>query len=342
MNISFWITKQCNLNCTYCYVNKENKKMNFDIAKEAIEFSIREIKNSNDKKIKISLHGGEPFLNLEVARFIVDNIKNNISKEKELLFTLTTNGTLLNKDIISFIKEHINYSFSVSLDGVKEVNDKNRIYINGQGTFDDVMRNLNTLKESGVNPRIRTTVTPETVNNLFETFKYFHELGHYSVSSVLDFTNTSWSKEDILKYYTNLDKILSYLQKYDNNNFRAKLSNIKKATFKEKNKCGAGKSSFHINYNGDIYPCSYSMSDEKNIIGNVQEGINKKSIETIDIMNSKEVLKCNNCFYKKFCDGNRCKYINLRTNKDANVPNDLHCYLNQINHKVITNYLEHL
>ncbi|MBB6713128.1 radical SAM/SPASM domain-containing protein [Clostridium gasigenes] len=342
MNISFWVTKQCNLNCNYCYVSKKNKKMTLDTAKSAVEFAIDKINTSKDEKIKISIHGGEPFLNLEVGRYIVENIKSLVKNGKELLFTLTTNGTLINDEIISFIKDNINYSFSISIDGLKDIHDMNRKYINGEGSFDDVIKNLNKLKENNIYPRIRTTITPETVNKLYETFIYFQKLGYSSISSILDFTDDRWNEENLNVYYENLSMIMAYLKENDFNNFKSKLNNMKKATFSKKGECGAGKSSLHIDYNGDIYPCSYSLDNKNNAIGSIYNGIEIKKIENIKLINESEIEKCAKCKYKSFCDGNRCKYVNLKINGYINKPSNLHCYINYINHKILLDNLEYL
>ena len=134
MNITYWVTNQCNLNCKYCYVDKDIKVMSLKVAEDTFNFVSNFIQNSikNNEKINISFHGGEPLLNFEVIKYLVEKHKNQ--NYNNMTFMMTTNGTLFNKEIIDYVTENI--QISVSLDGKKQTNDLNRIFKDGTGSFD--------------------------------------------------------------------------------------------------------------------------------------------------------------------------------------------------------------
>lgn len=149
-NLILQVTQQCNMRCKYCaysgnYFNREHasNRMNYETAKKAIDFYL--IRSDKAEKLWLSFYGGEPLLEFELIKNCVAYILKHRG-DKEVGFTMTTNGTLLTKEVIEFLVEH-KFTLMVSLDGDKESHDINRRFKTGGGSFDTILKNLRTLKE---------------------------------------------------------------------------------------------------------------------------------------------------------------------------------------------------
>lgn len=144
MQYTIWLTYACNLKCAYCY---EEEKRNLYLSKERARQLIDFIKNRSntysDDNISIVLHGGEPMLNYEVLRYIVENVK---IWDKNVSISMTTNGTLINEDNIEFILDNIN-DLSISIDGTAKTHNANRKYRDGKGSFIDTIKNIDRILE---------------------------------------------------------------------------------------------------------------------------------------------------------------------------------------------------
>lgn len=145
------VTQQCNLRCEYCvysggYENRThaNKYMDLETAKKGIDFLIKHSRGLD--RVTIGFYGGEPLLNFKLIQKCVNYAKNTY-EGKEISFTITTNGTLLSKEISDFLVSE-NFSILISLDGPKEIHDQNRkLTGKGQGSFDIIIKNLEELKK---------------------------------------------------------------------------------------------------------------------------------------------------------------------------------------------------
>ena len=133
--IGFTTTDKCNFKCNYCVKQKcdslsgKNKKhvLQWQNAKKALDQFFEIVLNNKRKKVTIGFTGGEPLLNFEVIKKIVDYTKKNIGPYKKIGFTITTNGTLINEKIAQFMADN-KFVVGISLDGLKEANNKVRIY----------------------------------------------------------------------------------------------------------------------------------------------------------------------------------------------------------------------
>ena len=114
--------------------------MNYEIAKEGIEYIFKIIKGRNKKEFALSFYGGEPLLNFENIKRIVDFSKKLFNGWK-LTFSITTNGTLINNEIIDFLISN-DFQILISIDGPKAIHDAKRIFPNGKGSFELIMNNL--------------------------------------------------------------------------------------------------------------------------------------------------------------------------------------------------------
>lgn len=150
--ITLQVTQQCNFRCTYCIYsenhnlqqrNHSNRRMDFRVAKRAVDFLWEHSIDSSD--VNIGFYGGEPLLNFDLVRQVVEYSK-KIFYGKVLTYNITTNGSLLEDNIVDFLKEN-HVSLMISLDGPKSIHDHNRRFGNGEGTYDVVMSKIQRIRE---------------------------------------------------------------------------------------------------------------------------------------------------------------------------------------------------
>lgn len=148
-NITLEVTEKCNLRCNYCIYNPSHpnyrefghRHMTFETAKKAIDFLDKH--SSENKEIYIGFYGGEPLLNFELIKKCIDYGNAKI-KDKNVIYSMTTNATLITEDIADFLVEN-KMVLTISLDGPKSIHNENRVYVNGKGSFDDAEKGLKNL-----------------------------------------------------------------------------------------------------------------------------------------------------------------------------------------------------
>lgn len=342
MDIELVISRDCNLDCKYCFEGKKSKdKMPLIYINQIIEFIDSYLKENfiyTKDYVRIDFNGGEPLLN---ENFIFAFINHAKSINKAYNYSITTNGTLLSKKVISFIKEN-NINLQISLDGKQNDHDYNRKYVNGTGTFKTVMKKLNKIKaEALLNKLIISLVfTPKNVSTLSDNVLYILNQGFFNITLSLcaDYT---WESDDIkeLKKQAHIigDIFISYYE-MGNPITLSLISNYIENTLLNFAKpiCGAITDYIAILPNGDILPCGGfvgSYNEKEMTVGNIKSGIDKKSLEFyLDKKNedSLDVNKdCKKCKLLSRCQHN-CFAINNRINKDRKRTTLAGCIVNQI------------
>lgn len=186
--IMLHVSNDCNLRCKYCYANGGNynmprQLMSFTTAENFIQFCIRQF----DRIENIVFFGGEPFLNINVMNYICDRFfsyskKRNFPMPK---FGVVTNGTLLSPSILSFIEQYVS-SITVSIDGNKTINDKNRIFSNGDGSFDRISHFIKTIQKVNSNIHYEATYT---LNHYYAKYSYKdikdYMLAEFGISGII-------------------------------------------------------------------------------------------------------------------------------------------------------------
>lgn len=149
--ITLQVTQNCNFRCKYCIYNGppesrqralSSRRMSWQTAKNAVDFLWNHSVDS--PQVDIGFYGGEPLLEFPLIKKVVDYSEKRFFSKK-LTFSMTTNGTLLTAEIIHFLKDH-NFGLVISLDGPKEIHDKNRVFADGKGTFDSVMKKVELIR----------------------------------------------------------------------------------------------------------------------------------------------------------------------------------------------------
>ena len=191
--LRFYITKKCNMRCSYCFESKHDTGKDMTLATvknglEAFNSFLDKETNKNYELIKINFFGGEPLIKFDLIKTSYDLIYDIVKqKDKRLKITINTNGTLLNREKINWIISH-NVHLYLSIDGLKEQNDKNRILKNGQGTFDIVIKNLKTIiaeaNEEYIEKHltILVTVTSSNIKQVEQLVLFLESLGIKNIS----------------------------------------------------------------------------------------------------------------------------------------------------------------
>ncbi len=312
MLVGLWVTTNCNLKCKYCYEgnDKDGQSMDKDTVQKSIEYMMTQYTEQEDSSLIVQFHGGEPLINLELIKYTIEELEEKFKQNRNNLhFGITTNGILLNRKISEYLCEKMTYDFSISIDGNESSNDKNRITLADEGTYQKVIKNAIEALSFKPDIRIRMTYDTSNVAELSNNIIHFIELGFKNIVSIPNYYDKNWSNE-------HMELLLNQMHKVKDYNNSNKLSDVHISIledyFFKKNPCSGGVSNFHISPYGCIYPCSYAVNHEEFCLGNVKDStpldIEKlKSIHKISVIQNSECIGCSN--YQS-CTGSRCKIIN--------------------------------
>lgn len=183
------LTKECNFACRYCFVGggalrqSAGVRMAPEVAKDAIDLFAKTLKDNPKGKLvhpRVIFYGGEPLIDFKTMLFsleYIEQLKRAQELPSELALTLNTNASIVNEKIAGVLAKY-DVAVAVSVDGIREVHDKERVYQSGRGTFDRTIRGFHILKNNGVKVSISCTVTESGVHQLEEALNFFiNELG---------------------------------------------------------------------------------------------------------------------------------------------------------------------
>ena len=312
------VAHTCNLNCEYCFAGQgkyhgEDAIMSFEVGKAALDFLV---KNSGTRKnLEVDFFGGEPLVNFDVVKRLVAYAR-SIEKEtgKHFRFTLTTNGVLLDDDVIDFLNKEMN-NVVLSLDGRKEINDAKRKRLDGKGSYDIIVPKFqNFVKKRGDKEYyIRGTFTR---NNLDFTNDIFHmlDLGfkELSMEPVVSKPDTEYAlrEEDLSLIYEQYEILAKEMikRRREGNPFTFYHYMIDLSggpcIYKRITGCGSGTEYLAVTPNGDFYPCHQFVGDKNFLMGNVRDGItNTKLRDEFKLCNVYSRKECENCWAKLYCSG---------------------------------------
>lgn len=342
MNFTILVTEDCNLNCKYCYEgnNKQKSYMSLDTADKVIEFILNEMKKDPEDKnpLQIVFHGGEPLLNFDIIKYLNKSL-NELVRDRQIIYDMTTNGTILNDEIKDFIKDELD-SFSISIDGIKESHDENRVFSNGLGSYDLVIKNAKKLLEEGVQIRARMTFNEHNVNNLFESVVNLYKLGFKYIVPAIDFY-ANWDDDSLEILSNEMDELIEF--KKENRQAEISLTNIKMLN-KKKGDCFGGTCSFTIDAKGLIYPCTFAVSKANYVIGDIKRGNNcldEKKIDELKKVNFSDNKACLKCTRHDYCTGVRCKILNKLVTANYDLPPYIVCFEEHLNVRTTKKLLDY-
>ena len=312
------VAHTCNLNCSYCFASQgkyhgDRALMSFEVGKRALDFLIE---NSGSRRnLEVDFFGGEPLMNFDVVKRLVEYAR-NIEKEKNknFRFTLTTNGVLIDDDVIDFCNKEMS-NVVLSLDGRKDVHDRFRVDYNGNGSFDKIVPKFQKLvKARGEkNYYMRGTFThanPDFLNDIKTMLDLgFTELSMEPVVCALGDPSelTESDLPIVLKQYEELASLM--LEKDAQGKpftFYHYMIDLKggPCIYKRISGCGSGTEYMAVTPWGDLYPCHQFVGEEKYKLGDIFNGISNKEAQCeFGECNVYAREGCKDCWAKLYCSG---------------------------------------
>ena len=314
------IASGCNLSCTYCYKEdlttmKNSGNMTFETAVQAIKHLYDGAKNQ--KKYNVTFFGGEPLGNFKLIKEVTEYSKKFFfEKGADVDFTITTNATLLTKEIIEFLRDY-GFGITISIDGPAAIHNKTRLTNNGSGSYKQVVKKvklLQTLYKSKRPIGARVTLTAgitqvdEIWNHLFNELN-FDDVG-FAPATASDNSIFNLREEELKTVF---DGFKTLGQKYINSAIKGEFngfSNLHRivgdihAGRKKKLPCGAGVGLLSVSYKGDFDLCHRFTGSDFTNFGNVQTGLDKPKLTNFieKRLNTNEG-DCSSCHIRNLCAG---------------------------------------
>ena len=312
------VAHTCNLNCSYCFASQgkyqgDKALMSYETGKAALDFLI---KNSGTRRnLEVDFFGGEPLMNWDVVKKLVSYAR-SIEKEhnKNFRFTLTTNGVLIDDEVIDFCNKEMS-NVVLSLDGRKEVHDRFRVNFDGKGSYDTVVPKFQEFvkKRNNKDYYIRGTFTH---NNVDFTNDILHmaDLGftELSMEPVVCPPGDPFALDDkdlniLLEQYEILAKTMIKRKSEGNGfTFYHYMLDLKNGpcVYKRISGCGSGTEYMAVTPWGDLYPCHQFVGDEKYKLGNIFDGVTNHEIQNkFKECNAYSRPDCKDCWAKLYCAG---------------------------------------
>ena len=312
------IAHDCNLACRYCFAEEgeyhgRRALMSFEVGKKALDFLIA---NSGSRKnLEVDFFGGEPLMNWQVVK---DLVKYGREQEKlhnkKFRFTLTTNGVLLNDEVMEFCNKEMG-NVVLSVDGRKEVHDYMRPFRKGAGSYDLIMPKFEKFAESRNQDKyyVRGTFTHHNLD-FSQDVLHLADLGFKQISVepvvAADTEEYAIREEDIpqiLEQYDILAKEMIKREKEGKGfNFFHFMIDLTggPCVYKRLSGCGSGTEYLAVTPWGDFYPCHQFVGEEQYLMGNVDEGITKPEIvKDFGRCNVYTKPDCKDCFARFYCSG---------------------------------------
>ncbi len=335
------IAHDCNLACRYCFAEEGEYKgrkalMSLEVGKKAIDFLISN--SGNRRNLEVDFFGGEPLMNWDVVKEIVKYGREQEKlHDKNFRFTLTTNGVLLNQEIMDFANKEMS-NVVLSIDGRKEIHDRMRPARNGKGSYDVILPKFKEFAEqrNQMNYYVRGTFTH---NNLDFSKDVLHlaDLGfkQISVEPVVAPSQESYAlkEEDIDQICKEYDILASEMVKRKKEgkgfNFFHFMIDLEggPCVYKRLSGCGSGIEYLAVTPWGDLYPCHQFVGTDEYKMGTVFEGITTPEIQDeFKFCNVYTKEDCKKCFAKFYCSGG-CAANAFNFNGNINSTYDIGCKL---------------
>ena len=312
------IAHTCNLNCSYCFASQgkyhgERAMMSFEVGKRALDFLIE---NSGTRRnLEVDFFGGEPLMNFDVVKQLVAYAR-SIEKEKNknFRFTLTTNGVLIDDDVIDFANRECS-NVVLSLDGRKEIHDRFRVDYNGNGSWEKIVPKFQEFvkKREGKNYYMRGTFThanPDFLKDIETMLDLgFNELSMEPVVCA-DGDPSQLTMEDLPIVMEQYEKLAELMLKKDYEGkpftFYHYMIDLTggPCIYKRISGCGSGTEYMAVTPWGDLYPCHQFVGDEDYCLGNIYDGVTNIAVQDkFRHCNAYARKGCRDCWAKLYCSG---------------------------------------
>lgn len=312
------IAHDCNLRCQYCFAGQGGygqwrMLMSFDVARRAVDFLIAH--SGPREHCELDFFGGEPLMNWHVVQQTIDYVHKQEKKHgKKIKMSLTTNGLLLDKEKVKYLTDN-HISLILSLDGRKEMHDRMRPGVHGEGTYDEIVKNLQycVANRKGEEYYVRGTFTRYNMDFTTDVIDMIDKgFPAVSMEPVVgeDTADYSIKEEDLPRVKAEYDRLAKlFIAREEEGRpfffFHFNMDLWKGPCLPKRLRgCGAGHEYLAVVPNGDIYPCHQFVGREGYVVGNVYEGLkNFKMMRDFRMNHVFSKPECVDCWAKFFCSG---------------------------------------
>ncbi len=312
------IAHTCNLNCSYCFASQgkyhgDRAVMSYEVGKRALDFLIE---NSGTRhNLEVDFFGGEPLMNFQVVKDLVAYAR-SIEKEKgkNFRFTLTTNGVLVDDDVIEWANRECS-NVVLSLDGRKEVHDRYRVDYAGNGSWEKIVPKFQRFVKArgGKDYYMRGTFThanPDFLNDIKQMLDLgFSELSMEPVVCAKNDPSalTDEDMETVMKQYEELAALLLQRDKegkpFTFYHYMIDLTGGP-CIYKRISGCGSGTEYMAVTPWGDLYPCHQFVGEERFKLGDIWNGVTNKEVQgEFAACNVYAHPECRDCWARLYCSG---------------------------------------
>lgn len=314
--------------------------MSLETAKQAIDFLMSK---SKSEKVTVCLFGGEPLLKFNLIKEIVAYSK-EVEKTvgKKIHFTMTTNGTLINKEIEDFIIEN-KIQVQISIDGDEKTHDANRYFADKSGCHATVLEHTAKIRKLGL-ADARATVTGQNLD-LISIYEYLKELGFRKVALSPAFNLLADEEYEALadayiQFYLDLEKAIKnkdYRKALENKLFMQEIRQVNQSRHRRL-ACGVGRNLYAVDIHGNIFPCQRFVAEKEYSLGNVYTD-DKRQNEFVQNVMLDKYEKCQECWARNLCVAG-CANQNLVLTGNINEPYEPFCnYVRKVKQEVLHIYL---
>lgn len=312
------VAHTCNLNCSYCFASQgkyhgDRALMSYEVGKQALDFLMD--RSGTRHNLEVDFFGGEPLMNFDVVKRLVAYAR-SVEKErgKHFRFTLTTNGVLIDDDVIDFANREMS-NVVLSLDGRKEVHDRYRVDYAGNGSWEKIVPKFQKLVQArqGKNYYMRGTFTHANPDFL-KDIQTMLDLGftELSMEPVVAASGdpaalTEADKEIVMQQYEELARLMLQRDKEGRPfTFYHYMIDLKggPCIYKRISGCGSGTEYMAVTPWGDLYPCHQFVGDEKFKLGNIWDGVENHAVQAeFAGCNVYAREECRDCWARLYCSG---------------------------------------
>lgn len=312
------VAHTCNLNCSYCFASQgkyhgDRALMSYEVGKQALDFLMDH--SGTRHNLEVDFFGGEPLMNFDVVKRLVAYAR-SVEKErgKHFRFTLTTNGVLIDDDVIDFANREMS-NVVLSLDGRKEVHDRYRVDYAGNGSWEKIVPKFQKLVQArqGKNYYMRGTFThanPDFLKDIQTMLDLgFTELSMEPVVAAHGdpAALTEADKEIVMQQYEDLARLMLQRDKEGRPfTFYHYMIDLKggPCIYKRISGCGSGTEYMAVTPWGDLYPCHQFVGDEKFKLGNIWDGVENHAVQAeFAGCNVYAREECRDCWARLYCSG---------------------------------------
>lgn len=321
-NITFIVTKDCQLACKYCYLVGKNvqERMSWGTAKSFIDMVLENQTDFPEESVVWDFIGGEPFLEIDLIDKICDYLKLRMYELdhhwfNSYRFSFSTNGINYHTQAVqNFIKKNRDHlSIGITIDGTKKKHDLNRVYkVTENGSYEDVVRNIPLWLEQFPEAGTKVTISSPDIPYIKESVIHLFNLGIHQVNINVVFEDV-WQEGDDILFENQLlslaDEMIDnkYYQDFACSFFSESIGKPLDPELDNQNWCGAGRM-LAVDANGILYPCTrfaqYSLREKKAwVIGNIQDGIDKNKLRPFLALDrtTQTNVDCMNCEIASGC-----------------------------------------